>query len=233
MRETLERERLVAAYRRRKPESSGYYSFGAPGYVLEAQERERLALRALQRERAWPLGGLRILDVGCGNGRWLRDLVRWGAEPANVVGIDALDDRVARARQLVPPSLAVHGGDAAKLPFEDASFDLVVQCMLMSSVLDPGARRSIAGEMLRVLKPGGVILWQDFAINNPRNADVRAVTRRELRVLFPGCRARLRRAFPPTQIVRLLAPLSWSAAALVFRLRPLGASHFGVIRRPS
>ncbi len=229
MKDVLERDRLIAAYQRRPGKTVGPYSFADVAYLFAAQERERLTLRALRRAGALPLTGRDILDVGCGNGRWLRDLVRWGAEPARVTGVDALEDRIVEARTLLPASVTLRHADAGALPFPDASFDIVIQCMMMSSVLDAGIRRRIAAEMVRVLKPGGFILWQDFTINNPRNADVRGVPPRELAVLFPSCRTRLKRVFPPPQLIKMVAPVSWTAAYLMSRLPALCTSRFGTI----
>jgi hypothetical protein len=47
--------------------------------------------------------------------------------------------------------------------------------------------------MLRVLRPGGRILWYDFFRNNPTNPNVRGVGAAEIRALFPGRRIELRR----------------------------------------
>jgi SAM-dependent methyltransferase len=53
-------------------------------------------------------------------------------------------------------------GDAAQLPYADESFDLVMQFMCLSSVLDSLMREQIADEMWRVLRPGGSILFYDL-----------------------------------------------------------------------
>ena len=59
-----------------------------------------------------------------------------------------------------------------RLDFRTDSFDFVFQSTVFTSILDSEVRKEVAGEMLRVLKPGGVILWYDFHVNNPRNPDV-------------------------------------------------------------
>jgi hypothetical protein len=41
--------------------------------------------------------------------------------------------------------------------------------------------------MLRILKPGGAILWFDFRVNNPANPHMCGVAAREIRSLFAGC----------------------------------------------
>ena len=65
---------------------------------MAIQERERVLLRLLRHAGHYPLANQKILEVGCGEGFWLRSLVHWGAQPHRVLGIDLLPERVARAR---------------------------------------------------------------------------------------------------------------------------------------
>jgi hypothetical protein len=50
-----------------------------------------------------------------------------------------------------------------------------MQFTVFTSILDKDMKRNIAAEMLRVLKPKGVIIWYDYFVNNPKNSDVRGV----------------------------------------------------------
>ena len=77
---------------------------------------------------------------------------------------------------------------------------------MLSSILDDGVRHAIASEMLRVLRPGGAVLWYDIRVDNPDNPDVRRVARDEIEALFPGCRVALTRATLAPPLTRLLAP---------------------------
>jgi SAM-dependent methyltransferase len=87
----------------------------------------------------------RTLDLGCGEGRVGAELERRGY---TVVGVDSSPGMVALARE----RHEAHVADAAALPFEDASFDLVVAYMSLMNLddLDGGVR-----EAGRVLEPGG------------------------------------------------------------------------------
>jgi len=90
--------------------------------------------------------------VGCGGGVELRRLTTIGASPDRLAGIDLMPYRVEAARRILPLA-RIEIGSAHEMPFPDASFDIVSQFVVFSSVVDPQVRRAIAAEMLRVLRP--------------------------------------------------------------------------------
>lgn len=117
-------------------------------------------------ERVWFTGGRewigarahgRVLEVAVGTGRNLE----FYASDAVVTGLDLspamLAVAAARASRL-DRDVRLHEGDAAHLPFDDATFDTVVCALSLCSIPDP--RRAI-GEMRRVLEPGGSLLLLD------------------------------------------------------------------------
>ncbi len=227
-----EEARLKAAYDRRRGLDARRYSWSSEAYVFEAQARERVILRRLKATGMLPLEGKRILDVGCGTGRWMRDLIRWGADPSLMAGLEVRPDAVDTARRQTGPHVAIEPGNATDLPFDSDSIDMVVQGTVLSSVLDDGVRERIASEAMRVLRPGGALLWYDFCFNNPGNPDVRAVTMGELRALFPGCRFELERATLAPPLMRWVAPLSWLGTCLLGAMPWLCAFYAGLIIKP-
>ena len=122
--------------------------------------------------------------------------------------------------------------DGAWLPFRSASFDLVLQFTLFTSVLDPGVRRSIAAEMLRVLAAGGLIVWYDFWPDNPANPEVRGIRPAEIRALFPGCRIDFQRITLPPPLTRRLVPFSRTLTDLLSKVEFLKAFYLASIRKP-
>ena len=83
--ETLIRERYA-----RRPCADSRYSWFSPGHLFLVQERERRVLDLLARSGCLPISSKKILEVGCGTGYWLREFLKWGARPENVVGVDLL-----------------------------------------------------------------------------------------------------------------------------------------------
>jgi ubiquinone/menaquinone biosynthesis C-methylase UbiE len=225
----IEESRIREAYARRQRDFR--YSWFSPGHVFMTQERERRVLAVLKRYGFASLETKKILEVGCGTGHWLREFIKWGAQPEQVDGIDLLADRVAEAKQLCPEAVRLHCGSAVTLPFPDTTFDLVLQSTLFTSILDPRMKQQIASEMLRVLKAGGLILWYDYHVSNPWNPDVRGVKRREIQRLFRGCHIELRRITLAPPLARRLVPYSLTLVHLLGKIPLLCTHYLGVIRK--
>ncbi len=229
--EFTEERRIRDAYARREAFAAERECYSRWGNLFILQDRERHVLTLLSRRGLAPLEGKRILEVGCGTGYWIRELVKWGARPEDIAGMDLLEGRIAVARTLCPGGVQLQQGNAEKLPFPDERFDLVIQSTVFTSILDMDLRRSIAGEMLRVLKPGGFILWYDYFIKNPRNPDVKAIRRREIQALFPACRIRLQRITLAPPLARLLAQVSWLLCDLLGKVPLLCTHYLGAIQK--
>ena len=225
----IEEARIRAAYARR--EDGDRYSLFQPGTLFIAQQIERRILWSLTRYGFADLSSKKILEVGCGSGHWLRELTTWGARPENVCGVDLLWDRLSKAKSSCSPAIRLQCGSAAELPFQDASFDLVLQSTVFTSILDPDLKCRAAQEMMRVLTYDGIILWYDYRVNNPWNRDVRGVKRSEIKKLFPGCRMELRRMTLLPPLARWLAPYSPLACYVLEKLPPLRTHYLGVIRK--
>jgi ubiquinone/menaquinone biosynthesis C-methylase UbiE len=195
------------------------------------QERERKVLTLLKREGFSSLEKKKILEIGCGNGHWLREFIKWGAQPNNITGLDLLPDRVSEARKRCPAQVRIECRNAAAAELPDAAFDLVLQSTAFTSILDSEMKRGVAAEMLRVLHPNGIILWYDFHVSNPRNPDVGGIKAREICRLFPTCRVKLQRVTLAPPLRRAIAPYSWSLCYVLSKLPWLCTHYLAVIRK--
>ena len=221
--------RIQQAYARRC--NNHLYSRFNPAHLLMVHERERRLLGLLSRHGCEPLDTKTILEIGCGNGDFLRDFIKWGARPENISGIDLVPERVSEAVHLSPKAMDIRQGNAAILEFADESFDLVLQSTVFTSVLDLNVKRQMASEMCRVLKSDGLIIWYDYHMDNPRNSDVKGVTDREIHVLFPNCEVHLKRITLAPPLARLLAAYSWVLCYLLSKVPWLCTHYIGVIRK--
>jgi len=225
----VEEARIREAYARRQED--GRYSWFNEGHLFIVQSRERRVLALLKRLGCVPLDKRRVLEIGCGTGYWLREFIKWGARPENIVGVELLPSRVAEVKRLCPGTVNITCGNAAKLEFGADTFDLVLQSMVFTSILDQEMRHQVATEMLRVVKQDGLILWYDYHVKSPSNPDVRAVRKREIYHLFAGCRIELERITLAPPVARLIAPYSWLASYLLERIPWLCTHYLGVIRK--
>lgn len=225
-----ESERIARAYRDRESRTGSRYDLRNPGNRLVLEERRRLE-RKLIAEAGWiPFGERRALEVGCGLGSELAWLVELGASPSGLVGIDLLPDRIAAARYAYP-QIAFQSGNAERLAFPDATFDLVMAFTVFSSILDSTMSSNVASEVTRVMKPGGALLWYDFRYDNPANHDVRGVSEARVRELFPQLEGRLYKLTVLPPLVRRFGPLTQAAYPLLARAPFLRSHLMGLLRK--
>jgi SAM-dependent methyltransferase len=151
------------------------YSLLRPEVWQMVQERQRAMLRLFVRVGLADFAALRLLEVGCGSGGNLLELLRLGFLPEQLAGVELIADRAAAARRVLPAATAVHAGDALALDLPPASHDIVYVSTVFSSLLDDAFQQRLADAMWRWLRPGGAVLWYDFTYNNPRNPDVRGL----------------------------------------------------------
>jgi 2-polyprenyl-6-hydroxyphenyl methylase/3-demethylubiquinone-9 3-methyltransferase len=193
-----------------------------------------------------PLPGKRILDIGCGKGRFARALQALGAD---VVGLDISPAMLAEAAGV--PRVR---GTARRLPFGPRTFDAIIAIEVFEH-LDPRSRGLVCDEARRVLRRGGVlaIVDKNVAALDARRPWLPSVVVKRIdeyrgRWMYPafgpvrerwfwppGFQAELRRTFKDVRMVRLLAPAearSWlfrrlTAARLMtlWSARVPGADH--------
>ena len=199
---TDEAEAVAERYARR--EDAGRYSMLRPEVWQAVQERQRAMLGLFVLAGLQDLSRPTLLEVGCGAGGNLLELLRLGFAPAHLSGIELLPERLALARAVLPEALQLHGGDALHAAVAPRSLDIVFVSTVFSSLLDEAYRQRLADAMWAWLKPGGAVLWYDFVVDNPRNPDVRGVTLQRLRTLFPAGRLRHRRVTLAPPLARAL-----------------------------
>jgi SAM-dependent methyltransferase len=122
--------------------------------------RDVLRRRELVRAALGARAGDRVLDVGCGPGFYVTELLETVGREGSVVGVDASADMLAVAAQRAEGhgNVTFHQADATSLPVPDASFERAVCVQVLEYVRDVPAALS---QMHRALRPGGRLLVWD------------------------------------------------------------------------
>lgn len=175
------------------------------------------------------LDNMKILDIGCGNGKMLRKFVSLGADPANLCGIDLLDFQIEEARRL-SPNIRFDLGNAEVLDYADKSFDFVTQFVTFSSIHDKSMQQAIATEMLRVLKDNGFIIWWDL-IRNVKGGIAQDQTESMVRALFKECEFEIKTSGLLLNIASKYIQRSLLACIFLSRFKRLHNFMLAVIRK--
>jgi SAM-dependent methyltransferase len=165
------RERLSRLLR---GETDSHFDELADDYAGEiaAHVRDRLLQRkvALMDQTLARYGiarGARGLDLGCGQGWYLRQMLELGYR---MDGTDYSAGQLERARREFEPTEsapALVQADAQALPFDNDTYDFVYSINALHHILGPGAQLRALREAVRVLKPGGVLLLHEINTHNP------------------------------------------------------------------
>lgn len=171
-----------------------------PAVYMARQELERALILWLTSSQLPDVSEMTMLEIGCGEGTNLSQMLRLGMRPEHLKGNELLPERAAEARRRLPEGVDIACGDALDIEGE-ALFDVVFQSLVFSSILDYSTRKQLADVMWRLAKSGGGVLWYDFVYDNPYNKDVNGVRRRQIRELFPE-------AVPKCRSLTLAPPIS-------------------------
>jgi SAM-dependent methyltransferase len=218
-----EADEVARRYGRRAAADDRYSPLRAD-VMATLQERQRVLRALLLRHGGDDPAALRLVEVGCGAGGNLLELLQLGFRPEHLQGVELLPERLALARERLPSALRLHAGDACTLALPEGSQDIVYAATVFSSLLDDIYQQRLADAMWRWLRPGGAVLWYDFTVDNPANRDVRGVNLRRLQALFPQGPIDARRVTLAPPIARRVVRLH-PALYTVFNTVPLLRTH--------
>jgi len=137
-----------------------------PGAWEEDYTRRGILWNGATRDLPELPSGSRILELGCGNGKTVRAMVqrRW-----DVTAIDFSSRAVAYCRRVFSDPLNGHAvvADARWSPFKNAVFDAVFAIHVVAHMHAPD-RRSIAAEVTRLIRQGGLLFFCEFSTKDFR-----------------------------------------------------------------
>lgn len=139
--------------------------------MLVTNNRARLSARRKMMETVVWRGDEMVLDVGCGNGFLLLEAAKH-LTTGKAIGIDVWQDgaggqsadavwRNARI-EAITDKIDLQNVDARTMPFERETFDVIVSSLALHHMGSNANREQALQEMIRVLKPGGMILLYDM-----------------------------------------------------------------------
>jgi len=133
--------------------------------LSEADEPDRYPLQLYHfLAKQTDVAGKKMLEVGSGRGGGASYIARY-LDPAAITGMDIADSAVAFANKRHPaPNLNYVTGNAERIPFDDESFDTVVN---VESSHAYGSVANFFAEVKRVLRPGGYFVITDM--RDPKN----------------------------------------------------------------
>ncbi|MBA2461426.1 MAG: methyltransferase domain-containing protein [Actinobacteria bacterium] len=112
--------------------------------------------------------GERVLDLGCGAGLDSLVAAQMVGPEGSVTGVDMTPEMLSKARagaaEMSVDNVSFVEGEAERLPFDDASFDVVISNGVIDLIPDKDA---VFSELHRVLRPGGRIQVADVTIQQP------------------------------------------------------------------
>ena len=152
----------------------------------------------------------RILDVGCGFGHAFAELAQ-RFKPQQIVGMDAdphLTDRAGPQAQTCSCPVDLCFGNAAKMPWPDAHFDMVYCHQTFHHIV---AQEEAMAEFFRVLKPGGVLLFAESTRAYIHSLQIRLLFRHPMDVqrTAPEYAAMIRQAGFDLPDSRISLPYLW------------------------
>jgi SAM-dependent methyltransferase len=113
-----------------------------------------------------PIDSMKVLDLGCGNGRSTRMYIDIGLRPEQLTGLDLRPGTIELAKKL-HPNINHDTYDGDKMPFPDHSFNWVSITTVMSSIKSHDDRRYLANQIYQQLEPGGYLFYYDLWRANP------------------------------------------------------------------
>ncbi len=154
-----------------------------PHYIVE--EREKI-YKSIINNHFYNKNNLKLLEVGAGVGMNLSFFHSIGFEYPHIYANELSEDRFEKLKNSFP-EVTCFSGDASEMEMNQ-KFDVVFQSTVFSSILSNALRIKLAAKMFDLTNDNGIVLWYDFIYNNPKNKNVRKVTKSEIKTLFPNAK---------------------------------------------
>lgn len=158
-------EQILSDYQRLEPDQADTWNPVASDFELFY----RLSLlhattHALRLSRV-PVSELKLLDLGCGNGRSTRMYLDLGLRPEQLRGLDLRPGAIELAQRL-NPSIQFDVYNGRDFPFADQTFNWIHLSTVISSIREQSHRQELTDQISRKLQPGGYVFYFDLVRAN-------------------------------------------------------------------
>ena len=223
-----ERQRVEDEYKKYSKTGNLYdlWSIFNPMPLYSHQKKEKMLLKLLKPYKN-AISSFKILDIGCGHGDLLHQLIMYGANLYNLYGFDIRFDTV-KAGKTQYPFLNLINSNAQMLPFQDNTFDIVCLMTCLSSIPDQSTKRNIVKEVDRVLKKGGFIVYYDLKSPRYINNNLKGIPKSELLSLFPNYNITLYSTTLNCGLVKRIINISWLVTEIIEKIKVFNTNYIGI-----
>lgn len=180
-----ESNEIIERYRRRtQKDKSCLYNMAKNSVAISRFRFNQELLTLLAKNFGCDFPLKKYLEVGCGTGNNLSQLISFGVEPKNLTGNDIYEPSLEIAKNRLPSCVELRQGNFVDLKYEK-KFDVILFSTVLSSILDTDLRKECINKAYDLLNKDGIVVIYDFTYNNPKNKDVQKVVFHDF--FSPGC----------------------------------------------
>ncbi len=198
------------------------------GDRLIKKERDNYMYQLLNKNKIFSKKN-KILDFGCGEGFIMHQLLHWGIEYDQMVGIDTSQERIKKAKMRFDNLKFTQITD--KIPFSENQFTMIIISTVFSSIIGQSNRFFWASEIDRVLKGNGFIIFYDMKINNPFNFNTKKISKNELKLLFKNYNIKTKSLTVLPQLTRTISYISPKIYPFLTKLKFLHTHQISQLTR--
>jgi predicted O-methyltransferase YrrM len=183
-----ETEQIKIRYEKRKNNPSVQNHHSSKTFIsYMTAERTKAFTFLLKNHFQDKLNSISLIEIGAGNGGNINFFKQLNLPVEKLFANELQEDRLKNLHENHPDIQILSGDARTLLPNYSGAFDVVFQSTVFTSILDQEFKKDLASCCLQMLKPGGIVLWYDFAFDNPKNKDVKGIKKKEIMSLFPNC----------------------------------------------
>lgn len=181
-----EAEEIIERYHRRQSkDASALYNCLKPCNVVAFTEKYKKLCNILLQNFGLTFSTKNYLEIGCGTGSNLIQLLQLGVPPTNLTGNDIFEPSLKKAQETLPTKIQLQLGNFLDITYQENTYDCIILSTVLSSILDLKFQKEVIEKAYKLLTKNGIILLYDFIFNNPWNPDVKGINLKYIKSICP------------------------------------------------